>query len=324
MSVGRVPPHDVHQHARLRKDSAIECGRDGFAWAVTLFLETRPSGFAKGPPFCVVPEDDDPFGPQPLGCNHHAQAHGAVSHDRRGGAKLGSEPSGALRLNVSHEADSVLGGSFLGDSLNAYPRVRLGLVVTRHTGEILEAGYHAAVGLGEMIAQDMLAVPFSGKMRLTVVGSPSYFERHALRGGSGIPDRRGHLSRSVVRNALATTVLVSAFATRGLSADVLNAVLADHQLVLGEAVLCSSGTGAAQGGSKENPTTRWKPTADILAIVTDMPRNVYVAPYILVMIAVVVIVDVMFLRDRLWGRLIVNIGIVLLFAAFYFIILKKP
>jgi uncharacterized protein len=40
-----------------------------------------------------------------------------------------------------------------------------------------------------------------------------------------------------VRIALDTNVLVSAFATRGLSSDVLNLVLADHQLVLGEAVL---------------------------------------------------------------------------------------
>jgi putative PIN family toxin of toxin-antitoxin system len=40
-----------------------------------------------------------------------------------------------------------------------------------------------------------------------------------------------------VRIALDTNVLVSAFATRGLSSDVLNLVLSDHQLVLGETVL---------------------------------------------------------------------------------------
>jgi len=94
--------------------------------------------------------------------------------------ELGAEPSGTLRLNVSHEAESVLGETFLGDFLNAYPRVRLDLVVTTHTGEIVEAGYDAAVGLGEMIEQDMLAIPVSDKMRLTVVGSPSYFERHPI------------------------------------------------------------------------------------------------------------------------------------------------
>lgn len=55
-----------------------------------------------------------------------------------------------------------------------------------------------------------------------------------------------------------------------------------------------------------------------------MPRNTYVLLYILVLIAVVVSVDVLFFKDRFWERLMVNIGIVLVFAAFYFRFLKIP
>ena len=40
-----------------------------------------------------------------------------------------------------------------------------------------------------------------------------------------------------MRVCLDTNVLVSAFATRGICEDVLNVVLAEHQLILGEAVL---------------------------------------------------------------------------------------
>lgn len=40
-----------------------------------------------------------------------------------------------------------------------------------------------------------------------------------------------------MRIALDTNVLVSAFATRGLSSDILRIVIRDHQLVLGETVL---------------------------------------------------------------------------------------
>jgi len=94
--------------------------------------------------------------------------------------ELGAEPSGTLRLNVSHDAESVLGGSLLGDFLKACPRVRLDLVVTRHTGELVGAGFDAAVGLGENIGQDMVAIPVSGALRLVVVGAPSYFERHPV------------------------------------------------------------------------------------------------------------------------------------------------
>ena len=46
--------------------------------------------------------------------------------------------------------------------------------------------------------------------------------------------------------------------------------------------------------------------------------------YALAMVAVVVGVDVLFFRHHFWERLIVNVGIVLVFAAFYFRFLKRP
>ncbi len=51
-------------------------------------------------------------------------------------------------------------------------------------------------------------------------------------------------------------------------------------------------------------------------------RNVYVAIYILLLIAVVVGVDLIFLKNLFWLRLAVNIGIVLVFVAVYFGLLK--
>jgi hypothetical protein len=46
--------------------------------------------------------------------------------------------------------------------------------------------------------------------------------------------------------------------------------------------------------------------------------------YILVLVAVVVSVDFLFFKNRFWERLMVNIGIVLVFAAFYLRFLKNP
>jgi type IV secretory pathway VirB2 component (pilin) len=54
-----------------------------------------------------------------------------------------------------------------------------------------------------------------------------------------------------------------------------------------------------------------------------MMSNASVAIYIVVLIAVVVGVDVLFLRNRFWLRLFVNIGIVLVFAAVYFGLFKS-
>ena len=46
--------------------------------------------------------------------------------------------------------------------------------------------------------------------------------------------------------------------------------------------------------------------------------------FVLVLIAVIVSVDLLFFRHHLWERLMVNIGIVLVFAAFGLRFLKKP
>jgi hypothetical protein len=46
--------------------------------------------------------------------------------------------------------------------------------------------------------------------------------------------------------------------------------------------------------------------------------------YVLAMVAVVVGTDILFLRNHLWARLAVNIGIVLVFVACYFRFLKRP
>lgn len=45
---------------------------------------------------------------------------------------------------------------------------------------------------------------------------------------------------------------------------------------------------------------------------------------VLALVAVVVGVDVLFFRNRFWERLMVNVGIVLLFGAFYLRFLKRP
>ena len=55
-----------------------------------------------------------------------------------------------------------------------------------------------------------------------------------------------------------------------------------------------------------------------------MGRQAAVALYVLVLVAVVVGVDVLFFKHQFWERLIVNVGIVLVFAAVYLRFLKRP
>ena len=66
------------------------------------------------------------------------------------------------------------------------------------------------------------------------------------------------------------------------------------------------------------------PIVAILKWVMNMTKNPLVVVYVVVLIAVVVSVDVLFFRHHVWPRLLANIGIVLLFAAFYWRFFKKP
>jgi hypothetical protein len=55
-----------------------------------------------------------------------------------------------------------------------------------------------------------------------------------------------------------------------------------------------------------------------------MGRQGALVLYVLAMAAVIVGVDFVFFKYRFWGRLAVNIGIVLVFGAFYFRFLRRP
>jgi hypothetical protein len=54
-----------------------------------------------------------------------------------------------------------------------------------------------------------------------------------------------------------------------------------------------------------------------------MGRQTVVVLYVLALAAIVVGVDVLFFRHQFWARLMVNIGIVLVFGAFYLRFLKR-
>lgn len=55
-----------------------------------------------------------------------------------------------------------------------------------------------------------------------------------------------------------------------------------------------------------------------------MARSMTVVPYVLAMIVVIVAADVLIFRNYFWERLMVNIGIVLVFAGFYLRFSKHP
>jgi DNA-binding transcriptional LysR family regulator len=86
-------------------------------------------------------------------------------------------PSGLLRLAVSSIAERFISGPLLAAFADAYPAVRIDVTVTDEEFDIVAEGYDAGVRLGEVIDQDMIAVPVSGEQRQIAVAAPAYIER---------------------------------------------------------------------------------------------------------------------------------------------------
>jgi hypothetical protein len=61
-----------------------------------------------------------------------------------------------------------------------------------------------------------------------------------------------------------------------------------------------------------------------MEISAKIGRRIVVALYVVAMVAVIIGVDVGFFRNRFWERLSANIGIALVFTAFYFRFLRLP
>lgn len=87
---------------------------------------------------------------------------------------------GRLRLAVSSIAESFLSGPLLAGFAEAHPQVQLDIVVTDEEFDIVAEQYDAGVRLGELIEQDMIAVPVSTAQRQLPVCSPAYRDRYGL------------------------------------------------------------------------------------------------------------------------------------------------
>ncbi|CAN5132041.1 LysR family transcriptional regulator [soil metagenome] len=110
----------------------------------------------------------------------YAEIAPAVAEMRAALEKTGTltgRPRGRLRLAVSSIAERFLSGPFVAGFAEANPEVELDITVTDEEFDIVAEGYDAGVRLGEVIEQDMIAVPVAGDERQLAVCAPSYRDR---------------------------------------------------------------------------------------------------------------------------------------------------
>ena len=94
--------------------------------------------------------------------------------------ELRGKPAGTIRITAGeHAAISILQPA-LRRFLPTHPDMKVEITVEYGLVDIVAAGYDAGVRLGEQVAKDMIAVRIGPQMRMAIVGSPAYLERHGI------------------------------------------------------------------------------------------------------------------------------------------------
>lgn len=91
-------------------------------------------------------------------------------------------PMGTVRILAFRSAGEKFILPALPGLRKAYPEIRLDITLDDHLEDPVAAGFDLAIRIGEVIAQDMIAVPLGGELRQVAVAAPDYLSRH------GVPD----------------------------------------------------------------------------------------------------------------------------------------
>jgi DNA-binding transcriptional LysR family regulator len=90
--------------------------------------------------------------------------------------ELREKPAGTIRITATEYAADAILLPKLAKLLQAYPDIKVEIVVDYGLTDIVAQGIDAGVRSGEQVAKDMIAVRIGPDMRMAVVGAPSYFK----------------------------------------------------------------------------------------------------------------------------------------------------
>ncbi|MCX2522749.1 LysR family transcriptional regulator [Larsenimonas rhizosphaerae] len=91
-----------------------------------------------------------------------------------------ASPSGLLRVTTTSIAERFLSGPLITAFIEKHPDITLDVTVTDEVFDIVAAGFDAGIRLGEVIEQDMIAIPLTGEQRQVAVASPGYLAGHDM------------------------------------------------------------------------------------------------------------------------------------------------
>jgi DNA-binding transcriptional LysR family regulator len=87
-------------------------------------------------------------------------------------------PAGTLRMNAARASAQIVLLPVVTRFLAAYPGMNVDIVTNNALVDMVSEGFDAGVRFGEVIAQDMIAVPLGPPQRSAYVASPDFFRRY--------------------------------------------------------------------------------------------------------------------------------------------------
>lgn len=94
--------------------------------------------------------------------------------------ELKEKPSGTIRISAPDYAISYVIWPKLQGFLQAYPEIKIELMLDNGLSDIVTERYDIGVRMGEQLAKDMISARISPDFRFAVVGSDVYFSKNAV------------------------------------------------------------------------------------------------------------------------------------------------
>ena len=91
---------------------------------------------------------------------------------------LRQRPAGTFRITSSRHAAETILMPVVKRLMADYPEINVEVSIEQRLVDLAAERFDAGVRLGEQVEKDMIAVRIGPELRMLVVGSPEYFERH--------------------------------------------------------------------------------------------------------------------------------------------------
>lgn len=87
-------------------------------------------------------------------------------------------PAGTIRITAAEHAVNTILWPKVRELLLKYPDINVEISVNYGLVDIVSERFDAGIRLGESLDQDMIAIPISPQMRMAVVATPEYWNKH--------------------------------------------------------------------------------------------------------------------------------------------------